>query len=281
MTPAAAFLQACALDVAVRKPGNVSQASPGHGMTAADFLASSEAAAPALVQAGSVGARIEAAVAATWQRVGCNTNLGIVLLCAPLAMAVQQAARPDRPALRAALQQVLGSLTVADAEAAFRAIRLANPGGLGEAPEGDVREAPAMTLRDAMALAAGRDRIARFYAEGGAELWEVGLAARDAVAAPLASTQTVQAIYLAWLASAPDAHIVRKHGLAVAQTVMQQAAPWWARARAGAVPDDDPAFAAWDAALKAARINPGTSADLTVATLMAAGCLEAGANPEP
>lgn len=279
MTPAAAFLQACALDVAVRKPGNVSQASPGHGMTAADFLASSEAAAPALVQAGPVGARIEAAVAATWQRVGCNTNLGIVLLCAPLAMAVQQAQPRDAAALRAALQQVLDGLTVADTEAAYRAIRLANPGGLGEAPEGDVRDAPAVTLRDAMALAAGRDRIARFYAEGGAELWDVGLAAHDALAAPLASAQTVQAIYLSWLASAPDAHIVRKHGPAVAQTVMQQAAPWWACARAGAVLDGDPAFAAWDAALKAARINPGTSADLTVATLMAAGCLDDGGKP--
>lgn len=279
MTPAAAFLQACALDVAVRKPGNVSQASPGHGMTAADFLASSEAAAPALVQPGPVGARIEAAVAATWRRVGCNTNLGIVLLCAPLAAAVQQAARLDRPRLRTALQQVLGRLTVADAEAAYRAILQANPGGLGEAPEGDVRTPPTVTLRAAMALAAERDRIARFYAEDGAELFDVGLAARDAVAAPLTQAQTVQAIYLAWLASAPDAHIVRKHGSAVAQTVMQQAAPWWARARAGAVLDADPAFATWDAALKAARINPGTSADLTVVTLMAAGCLEVGGKP--
>ncbi len=33
----AAFLRACELDVAVRKPGNVSDASPGHGMHAALF----------------------------------------------------------------------------------------------------------------------------------------------------------------------------------------------------------------------------------------------------
>jgi triphosphoribosyl-dephospho-CoA synthase len=34
---------------------------------------------------------------------------------------------------------------------------------------------------------------------------------------------------------------------------------------------DDPEFAAWDASLKADRINPGTTADLTVATLLIAG----------
>ena len=38
-----AFLCACRLDVAVRKPGNVSRASPGHGMQAAMFLASAAA----------------------------------------------------------------------------------------------------------------------------------------------------------------------------------------------------------------------------------------------
>lgn len=272
MSVQAAFLEACRLDVAVRKPGNVSLASPGHGMTAADFLASAEAAAPALVQPGPVGERIEAAVAATWARVGCNTNLGIVLLCAPLAAAAELGGT-----LRAAQQQVLAALTVADAEAAFRAIARANPGGLGTAPEQDVRAAPTLTLRAAMALAAQRDRIARHYAQGGAELFEVGLAARREVAAPLAAPQTVQAIYLAWLASAPDSHIVRKHGVAVAQSVMQAAVPWRARARAGEVLDADPAFAAWDAALKAARINPGTSADFTVATLMAAALVQARA----
>jgi triphosphoribosyl-dephospho-CoA synthase len=35
-----AFLCACELDVRVRKPGNVSLASPGHGMQAAMFIES-------------------------------------------------------------------------------------------------------------------------------------------------------------------------------------------------------------------------------------------------
>jgi triphosphoribosyl-dephospho-CoA synthase len=76
----------------------------------------------------------------------------------------------------------------------------------------------------------------------------------------------VQRVYLHWLSRDCDSHIVRKHGPAVAQTVMTAAQRWRAMER----PAADPGFAAWDDALKAAGINPGTSADLTVATLLAA-----------
>ena len=93
-----AFLHACALDVAVRKPGNVSQGSAGHRMQAEQFLRSAEVSAPALTLSGaSVGQRIEAAMRATWAAVGCNTNLGIVLLCAPLAAAAEQRADTHGP----------------------------------------------------------------------------------------------------------------------------------------------------------------------------------------
>lgn len=288
-----AFLRACAWDVAVRKPGNVSRHSPGHGMAAQDFLASAEVAAAPLCEPGRrVGERIEAAMQATWARVGCNTNLGILLLCAPLAAAAERCAPPKwaadgkrqdlTPALNAALEEVLGGLDQADAAAAFRAISLANPGGLGRAEAQDVREAPQVTLREAMALAADRDRIARQYRDGMAELFELGLAALDAPArSALLSAQpesvcpgepaaaALQRIYLAWLASAPDSHLVRKFGPAVAQVVLSQARPWAARAAAGEALEADGAFCAWDEALKAGGLNPGSSADLTVATLMA------------
>ena len=80
----------------------------------------------------------------------------------------------------------------------------------------------------------------------------------------------VQRVFLAWLASGLDSHIVRKHGPALAQIVLSDARRWWVRAAAGERLDAGPAFAAWDEALKTASINPGTSADLTVATLVLA-----------
>lgn len=274
-----AFLDACAWDVAVRKPGNVSVHSAGHGMEARTFLDSAGACVGALCQPGApVGVRIERAVAATWARVGCNTNLGILLLCAPIAVAAERAAAPvDDAGLRQALADVMATLTVEDAAAAFRAIVQASPGGLGAAAQQDVRQAPTVTLREAMVLAAGRDRIAAQYRDGGAALFDLGLTALSGHAGSAAravSPQTVQRVYLAWLASDLDAHIVRKHGPALAQIVLNDAQRWSARAAAGERLDADPGFLAWDEALKSAAINPGTSADLTVATLMLAALLD-------
>lgn len=263
----AAFLAACRLDVVVRKPGNVSLASPGHGMQAAQFLASAEAAAGPLFEPGApVGQRIENAVAASWARAGCNTNLGIVLLCAPMAAAVE---RGGRQRLAESVQQVLAGLSVDDTRAAYRAIVMANPGGLGAAPAEDVHAPPSLNLRDAMALAADRDMIARQYTNGFLELFEAagaGVPSGFPLMEDGAVAAAVQRVYLRWLARWPDSHIVRKHGGAVAQTVMHAAQAWQGIDSPGA----DPAFAAWDESLKAAGINPGTSADLTVATLLLA-----------
>jgi triphosphoribosyl-dephospho-CoA synthase len=270
----AAFLRACALDVAVRKPGNVSVASPGHGMQAQQFVASAQAAAGPLFEAGrSVGERIEGAVAASFAAAGCNTNLGIVLLCAPLALALER--RTAGQSLRQAVEAVLAALDVADARAAYRGIARANPGGLGEAAQQDVHAEPDMDLRAAMALAADRDSIARQYAEGFGDLFGLALRALPPGFSPMTASEAavvaaVQRLYLCLLSRLPDSHIVRKHGQAVAQNVMSAAQPWHLRAKAGEPLDDDPAFAAWDADLKLLRVNPGTTADLTVATLFLA-----------
>ena len=55
--------------------------------------------------------------------------------------------------------------TVEDAREVYAAIRLANPGGLNDAAEQDVRDEPTVTLHEAMALAKDRDSVARQYAD--------------------------------------------------------------------------------------------------------------------
>lgn len=264
------FLRACRLDVAVRKPGNVSVHSAGHRMQAEQFIASAKAAAAPLCEPGArVGARIEAAMDATWRAVGCNTNLGILLLCAPLAAAAEhEGARQSAGAMHAAVEDVLAALDVVDARAAYRAIAQANPGGLGSAPEQDVHRAPTLDLRAAMALAASRDNIAAQYANGFADVFGLGLA-NLAPGFALMDDEAVRRVYLAFLAAMPDSHIVRKHGEAVAHIVMSAAQGWKALGAAAG----DEALACWDEQLKAQGINPGTSADLTVATLFLGGLL--------
>ncbi len=265
-----AFRTACRLDVTAFKPGNVSVAAPGHGMRAEDFLASAEAAAPAICAPGlCVGARIKQAIEATRQVVSSNTNLGIVLLAAPLAQAVL--APSAVPQLRGRLQPVLAALTVRDAEHAYRAIRLASPGGLGRAERHDVSGEPEVTLLEAMREAAGRDRIANQYTGGFRDVFDVGLpAARAALARGAEPERAVVEIYLTFLARFPDSHIVRKCGEAVAQTVCLEAAGWRDQlSRADAAAQLQAVLGDPDTRLKSQGINPGTSADLTVAAWFA------------
>ena len=274
----AAFLWACEQDVACAKPGNVSVASAGHGMHAGLFLASAQAACEPLARRGaSVGARIEAAIANTRAVAGCNTNLGIVLLCAPLAAAFEADPPPaSLPDFEASVQAVLRALSVDDACGAYRAIALANPGGLGKTESQSVGTTPTINLRAAMTLAADRDSIARQYTEDFGDVLGFGVAAFRAAherraASPTALADAVLLTWLGFLARWPDSHIARKHGNACAQRVSAEAAAWLARGDARVCAPH--ALDGWDAALKAGGINPGTSADLTVATLFAAACM--------
>jgi triphosphoribosyl-dephospho-CoA synthase len=263
-----AFKAACRDELDAPKPGNVHVFASGHRMTASEFVRSAEAAAGPLSLPGArVGARILGAVDATLAAVGTNTNLGIVLLCAPLAAAAE--GKP--PDLHARLAQVLDALDVEDAALAFRAIVRAAPAGLGRAERHDVFAPAAVTLKAAMAEAAGRDRIARQYVCAFEDVFERG---EPALVAALSRSSdragAALAVYLEFLSAFPDSHIVRKHGMATAQEVCSTALDFRARlapgeGRAAPLPD----LLAWDAQLKARGINPGTSADLTVATLFA------------
>jgi triphosphoribosyl-dephospho-CoA synthase len=265
---ATAFVEACHDELAALKPGNVHVHADGHGMSVADFESAAQAAAPAIADAGlRVGERIRQAVEASLARTGCNTNLGIVLLCAPLAAAAQRREGSD---LRSRLAAVLDDLDRADASAAFAAIVAANPAGLGRVPEQDVAHVPSMGLLQAMALAADRDRIARAYQTGFAEVFEIALPAlRDARRLGGTPPFAVSRLHMQLLALDRDSHICRKHGQATAEQVRLQAGQSLARIDWNNQAQTLAALAGLDADLKRRGLNPGTTADLVVATLFA------------
>ena len=79
---------ACMLEATAAKPGNVHRGADFDDLTYLDLLMSGVAIAPAMEAAASgtsVGKTILDAVRATRAVVDTNTNLGIVLLLAPLA----------------------------------------------------------------------------------------------------------------------------------------------------------------------------------------------------
>lgn len=263
-----AFRSACRAELTALKPGNVHVFADGHRLTTGQFVRSADAAAGPLSAHGArVGRRVLEAVEATYGAVGTNTNLGIILLCAPLAAA----AEADHAELRSALVAVLDGLDIADAGLAFRAIVRAAPAGLGQVAKNDVTQPALVTLREAMADAADRDRVARQYVTAYADIFDLGLSGLAAAAArKWAEEWTILAIYLGFLASFLDSHIVRKYGTAVAEDVRKIAKKLHAKLQSSWDPSllaDE--LLAWDTALKARNINPGTSADLTVATLFA------------
>jgi triphosphoribosyl-dephospho-CoA synthase len=264
---AAAFRSACLDELQIPKPGNVHVGAAGHRMSVADFERSAEAAAgPLTMVNGRVGERILGAVEATFSAVGMNTNLGIILLCAPLAAAAE-----SHTDLRSTLANLLRELNIHDAELAFQAIRRASPAGLGQAARYDVARPATGTLREAMAEASGRDRIARQYVSDFAEIFEIS---EPSFAAGLAMWGDPKwaglTVYLQFLSDEPDTHVVRKYGATIGDEVRHTAATFHQRLQVTAHPAELlPGLMSWDASLKDRNINPGTSADLTVATLFA------------
>ena len=271
---------ACLLEASAPKPGNVSREIRFGDTAYEHFLASAAAIGPALGSAGSrgTGETIHRAVRATRRWTGTNTNLGILLLLAPLARAAATCltttggsatgvVQPD--VLRRALEAVLTATTVDDARETYAAIRLAAPGGLGTADSQDVGTEPTVSLTHAMRLAADRDGIAREYATSFQATFELAVPAlRTARRDGLEWNDAIVETYLTVLATSADTHIVRRAGTAVADSVTRQARDVLA---AGGVRSDQgrAAITRMTDALRDERNlrNPGTTADITAAAI--------------
>lgn len=269
-----AYQTACLDELQAIKPGNVHIFASGHDMDISHFISSAEASAPVLCQTSvSVGERILAAVQATQQTVSMNTNLGIVLLCAPLVHTAAQFVgkpMPEASDLRQSLKQTLINLTVEDGRAASQAIVLASPAGLGDRDELDVQQMPEASLLALMQAAQADDQIALQYANGYTDLFEFGL---DCMQSGLEQWErhawATSWLYLNFLCTYKDTHILRKYGDELADVVMTEAQALKQKWQQKGHPKYlKRALLDWDQSLKKRRLNPGTSADLTVATLL-------------
>jgi triphosphoribosyl-dephospho-CoA synthase len=262
---------ACVLEASAEKPGNITPSHDFDDTSYEDMLRSGIALGTQLGRAGErgVGETVMAAVRASRDAAGANTNLGIALLLAPLARA---ALTPSDRLLRERLGEVLGALTVEDARDAYTAIRLADAGGLEEPVEHDVRDEPRVTLREAMASAAQRDTIASEYVTDHAVTFELGLPVlADALGDGLRAREAIVELALRLLADVPDTLIARKRGADAAGRVAAGArevlTAGGVRSAGGRT-----ALAGFDASLRedGNALNPGTTADLVTAVLFVA-----------
>lgn len=256
---------ACLLEVSARKAGNVHPGSDFEDACSTDFLASALAVGPPLdhVEQTGVGRAVLQAVQASRGLVSVNTNLGMILLLAPLA-----AAR-DQDLNEPGMAGLLDRLTVEDTRAVYQAIRLANPGGLGSAAEQDVAAEPSLPLRQVMRLAADRDLVARQYRDAFADVFGPGLRfLQDGLSRGRGLEEAIVGTHLEMLARFGDSLIARKRGAGVSNEASRRAREvleaGWPAEPAGRL-----AFQTLDEWLRAdghAR-NPGATADLTAAVI--------------
>jgi len=168
--------------------------------------------------------------------------------------------------------EVLNRLNADDAACVYEAIRLAQPGGMGTASEADVAGPPPESLLHAMRLAADRDTIAKQYATGFADVFD--LVVPEIVAGLAEGWSLGDAVirtHLRTMHEFPDTLIARKAGLEAAR----RTAAWAGQVLAAGKPGEEPyheALADLDFELRSDghRLNPGTTADLIAAGLFAA-----------
>ncbi len=263
------YEQACEIELQAFKPGNVSVYSEGHDMTVADFRMSlSVSSGPLCDPEYSLGEKIYFAVKETREAVGCNTNLGIILLCAPLIKAVENIQKGQ--SLRQSLKQVINMSTVADADWVFQAIMLASPGGLGDAEEADVSEKARITLLEAMEIAQEKDRIAYQFTSIYKDIFEFTIFLYNSTLAKFGNHNwAALSVYTGMLAKYPDSHIERKYGSQYSGWVTEQMKYLHDALSEANNPDSlIPLLHEVDKDFKSKGINPGTTADITVATVL-------------
>ena len=251
---------ACLWEVSARKIGNVHPKADFADMTHLDFALSAAAVASVFRKHLnlSFAELVYECVDATKSVTTRNTNLGIILLLASLTSGD--------------VHHTLRSISLTDTQQVYDAIRLASPGGLGDAPEQDVREAPTVSLVEAMKLAADRDLIARQYANGFADVFNFGVPAFVAAYAKFGCIEAaVIDCQLRWMAEFPDSLIARKNGLAVAEDVRQRVVTVQKLGGLETVAGRA-AGVALDQYLRSDgnKLNPGTTADLVTACLFVA-----------
>ena len=279
------YYRACVADVASIKPGNVSTQSDAHGMCAKDFLQSAQVTAEVInrdlpLAAGELGNSILKGAQATMTTVGTNTNLGILLLCFPLAHAA--ASCDTHQSIPSALKRVLTVANVRDTQMIFDAITAMQPAGLGRRNKHDANLPATADLLTVMRSSAEHDKIAWQYSHNFSDVFDFGIDSLfskhpdvldnlDSAQLDRALTKAASNVFMDFLSEYPDTHITRKHGATMAEAVRDEARK--KRNLLNSIDQSEERKALlrnFDQTLKARGINPGTSADLTVAVLYAA-----------
>lgn len=295
------------LESSAHKPGNVSIVTDFESTHYEHFLASAVAAAPSFERAANLGIAVSEGKIAerevgvghvikecveninAWQH-GGNTLLGTVILLSPMAVAAGISLKNkslNLTSLRNNLKTIVESTTPEDAINLYSAIEIANPGGLGKAPDLDVNDpASKKKILDEQISLYQVFKIAEKYDSICSE-WTNNYHVTFDIAYPSLNRQlksntdpswAVIQTFLEVLAKIPDTFIARKVGIDKARDVSVEATEilklGGVHTLGGRKRLND-----FDQKLRCSGnlLNPGTTADLIAAAL--AVCVLDGYRP--
>jgi len=285
------------LEVRAEKPGNVNLTSGFEGTGVEHFLASSVAAGPSFQMAayrgimvaqkrlgvGEVGLgeliRDCAVDIAGWQR-GGNTILGTVMLFAPVAVAAGMTPFRgdvvDFGVLRKNIDVVVKATNALDAVGLYEAVGIANPSGLGDAPDLDVTDPRSkerlirenVSLFEVFKIAAGYDDICFEWVNNFPITFDLAYPYLKQQLEIKPLNVAVVHTFLKILAERSDTFIARKGGKEKALAVSAEAKQVLEAGGLETV-EGKKRLKAFDASLRLSGnvFNPGTTADLTAAAL--------------
>ena len=286
-------------EVASDKPGNVNLIVGFEGTRYEHFLASAVAAAPFFELAAERGVRVSrgeihigdvalgriirdcVADINAWQR-GGNTLLGTVILLSPIAVAAGMTPTKEEgifeiSKLRENVKAVVESTTSEDAVDVYEAIKIANPSGLGKAPELDINDPCSVdriireniSLYQVFKIASSYDRVCSEWINNYPVTFKV---AYPYLMEQISETKELSVVvthtFLKVLAKYPDTFIARKVGIAKAREVSSKAKEILKLGELGTSTGRE-RLREFDLELRRLSnlFNPGTTADIIAAAL--------------
>ena len=268
------------------KPGNVHRTRNYDDMVFQDFVISAVVIGDTMEEVAKqskeiddlskaeLGKYILQAVNETNKWIRTNTNLGIMMMCIPIAAAAAISDSFDE--IQDNVGRLMDATTVDDAVNLYDAINVADAGGMGDQEEFDVKSEKAkdelrannQTMFDVLEISAGWDRLADELTNKMPVCFEIGYPTfshawqsyDDVDVMNKASVLTIMTI----LSQIPDTLISRKYGNEMAESVSKKAEELLAF-------KEDDSFVEklleFDDYLYGNKLNPGTTADLTAASI--------------
>jgi triphosphoribosyl-dephospho-CoA synthase len=260
------------LECTAVKAGNVHPHASFHDLSHKHFIDAAQAIGQGIDKHvdASVGRMVLESAQRMMDRVNTNTSLGTILLIAPMAHAWIRMSPPasSDSHWQASLGETLLELDLEDSENIYKAIRLAKPGGLGDSTSMDIRMEPPKSILEAMRFASKWDDVALQYVTNFALVFEYAARLKAKHFEGLHWLNAIRSLQIEVLSERVDSLIARKQGLAIAESVRQQARV----VRDSGAYGNDRFEAEWkkfDDNLRSQtnRNNPGTIADLLAAAV--------------